>query len=114
MLILLQSDQQLPEPLLPSPRRSTFRTLAAEVHQLSNTLPACSSGRSVLPVGEKLLRFLASLGSSLFFLGVVVLVEVVDGLLGIFDCFGLFLFRNLSSVLQCCVSTFAPLPRSAC
>ena len=58
ILILLQPNEDLPEPLLARACATAPRALPAQIHQLRDALPARPSRRRILSAGEK---FLASL-----------------------------------------------------
>lgn len=109
LFILLQTHQQLSELLLSSAISTASRALSAQINQFRNTLPAGSASRCVFPAGQKLLSFTTGLRNGLFFLGIIVLVEIINVLLGCLDGF-LFLFlRALFAGLELKVSSFAPL-----
>lgn len=109
LLILLQTKQQLPEPLLASTSRTTLRALPAQVDQFRNALPAGATGTRIFPLGEELLGLAAGLRNALLLLGVVVLVEVVDVLLGGLDGLLLLQVGLLGAVLQGEIAALAPL-----
>lgn len=108
VLILSKVKQQLPELLLASSTGTSLDALSAEINKLRNALPAGTSGAGVLPVGQKLFSLAAGLGDRLLLLGVVVLVEIVDILLGSLDCLLLLLLRLPLSVLQGKISALTP------
>jgi hypothetical protein len=109
LLILPQTRQQLPKLRLITPRCTTSSTLPTQIDQFSNTLPASSTGARILPILQELLGIASRLCNSLLFLGIVVLVEVVDVLLGGFDGLVLLLQRAGFPVLEREVAALAPL-----
>jgi len=109
LLILLQTHQQLPKFRLLTPTRTTSRTLPTQIHQLRNALPARSARSRILATLQELLGLAAGRSNALLLLGVVVLVEVVDVLLGGLDGFLFALGGSGLAVLQGEVAAFAPL-----
>ena len=109
LLILLQAHQQLPKLRLLTTTRTPTGPLPTQIHQLRNTLPARATSRRILPTLQELLGLAAGGGNALLLLGVVVLVEVVDVLLGCLDCLCLALGGSGFALLQGEVPAFAPL-----
>jgi hypothetical protein len=109
LLILPQAKQQLPELLLASSTRTAFSTLTTQINQLCNSLPAGTAGTRIFSLLKEFVSLATSLRNALFLLGVVVLVEVVDVLLG--GLYGLLLlgFGFLGAVLEGQIAAFAPL-----
>src|SRR5277367_5621245 len=109
LLILPQTHQQLPESLLSSTACATPRTLSTQIDQLRDSLPARTAGTSVLPVLQEVLSFTTGLRDHLLFLGIIVLVEVINVLLRSLDGLSLLLSRFLRAVLERQIASFAPL-----
>lgn len=108
ILILPQVQQQFPELLLVSPARTALRSLAGQIHQLRNSLPARASRRGILSRVQKLLGLTSSLRNRLLLLGVVVLVKIVYVLLGGLDGLLLLLLGLLFALGEGEVATLAP------
>ena len=109
-LVLLQARQQLAEALLARARPAALGALAAQVDQLGDALPAGAAGARVLARGQEGVGLAPRLRDRLLLLGVVVLVEVVDGLLRRLDRLLLLGRGGVGPVLQGEVPPFAPLP----
>ena len=100
LLILLQSYQKLPEPLLPRSTRSALRTLPTQIHQLSDSFPACPTRRRILSICQEFLCLFPRLRNRLVFFRIVVLIEVINGCLCAFNRLGLFLLGSFGTVLE--------------
>lgn len=85
LVVLPQTDQQLPEPLLSTSTGTASRALSTQVHQLADTLPARSTSGRVVPRIQEFLSLTPRLCNVLLLLVVVVVVEVVESLLGLLD-----------------------------
>lgn len=108
ILILPQVQQQLPELLLASPTRTALRSLARQIHQFRDSLPARASRGRILPRVQELLGLTSSLRNRLLLLGVVVLVEIVNVLLGGLDGLLLLLLGLLFALRESQVAALAP------
>ena len=109
LLVLPQAGEQFAEALLPGAAGAALLALAADVDELGNAFPAGAARGGVVAAGEELLLLLAGLGDHLLLLGVVVLVEVVDVLLGLLDRLGLLLGELLRALRVVRVPLLAPL-----
>jgi hypothetical protein len=109
LLILPQAQQQLPKLLLSSSTRTTLNTLPTQINQLRNTLPGGSTRSSILPISQELLCVPMGLSDGFLLLRVVVLVEIIDVLLGVFNGFFLAGCRLLGAFLERELPAFAPL-----
>lgn len=85
LFILPQPCQHFAETLLSRARGTALSSLASDIDQLRNAVPAGSAGNGILAIGQELLSFLASLGNALLLFGVVILVKVIDVLLRLLD-----------------------------
>jgi hypothetical protein len=113
MLVLAQAQQQLAEALLARAGRAAARALAAEVDEARHALPArgaAGSGGRVVARSQKGVGLAARLRDALLLLGVVVLVEVVDGSLRGLDRLGLAARRQLVARADGGVTPLAPFP----
>lgn len=106
--ILFQIEQQFTEALLTGSARAALGSFPRDIDELGNAFPAGTARSGVVPVGEELLGFGASLGTALVCLVAVRNVEIVDVLLRLLDCCGLLLSGNLSAAGKVGISSFAP------
>jgi hypothetical protein len=109
LLILPEVRQHLTETLLAGSTSTALWSLSTNVNQLGDALPASATRDRILSVCQKLLRLFASLCDSLLLLGVVVLVEIIDVLLGFFDGLGLLGCELLSSLGIASIALLSPL-----
>ena len=109
LLILPQAQQQLPKLLLSSSTRTTLNALPTQINQLRNTLPGGSTRSSILPISQELLCITTGLSDGFLLLRVVVLVEIIDVLLGVFNGFFLTNGGLLGAFLEREVPALAPL-----
>jgi hypothetical protein len=87
ILISLQTNQNVPHPLLRAPSSPTTLSLPAQICQLGDPLPARSASGCVFSLRQELLRLFRCLRLLLVGLAVVGLVEGVDVFAGCGDCF---------------------------
>ena len=108
ILILPQVQQQLPELLLASPARTALRSLARQIHQFCDSLPARASRGRILPRVQELFGLTSSLRNRLLLLRVVVLIEIVDVLLRRLDGLLLLLLGLLFALRKSQAAALAP------
>lgn len=70
-LVILQTDQQFPKFLLGTALSTASLTLAGQIHQFCDSLPAGATGGGVFSVFEKLLRVFGGLCLLLIDLAVI-------------------------------------------
>lgn len=86
LLVFSEVEQQFAETLLSGAAGTARGALAGYINQLSNALPAGTTGGGVLPVGKELFGLSAGVGAVLIGLVVVGNVEVINVLLCLLDC----------------------------
>lgn len=109
LLILSQAREQLTETLLSGTSRTALGTLAGNVNDLRDALPAGATRRGVLAVLEELFGVLASLVNGLLLLVVVVLIEFVNVLLRLLDRLGALLCKLLGPLGVLLIPLLPPL-----
>jgi hypothetical protein len=109
LLILPQSHQQIPKLPLLTPARPALTPLPTQIHQLRNPLPARSTSRRILSSLQELFSITSRGRNRLFFLRIIVLVEIIDVLLCCFDGFLFAFFGAGFSLLEGEVTALAPL-----
>ena len=109
-MVFLKIEQQLPETFFARSAGAAPRTLAGDVNQLCDTLPARTARRSILAVSKELLSLSAGLETELVGFVVVGDVEVVDVLAGFLDGAFLLFVRNFTASGNICITLFTPLP----
>ena len=85
LLVFSEADEHLTETLLARASGAALAALSTHVDQFCDPLPAGSARDGVLAAVEELLGVLSRLADCLLFLGVVVVVEVVNVFLGLLD-----------------------------
>lgn len=107
-LILPEADQQFTESLLARTTATARGALARHIHQLGDALPAGTTGRCILTVGQELLGLGAGLRAGLIGLVIVRNVEVVDVLVGLLGGRFFFLVRDLCAAGNFGVALLTP------
>jgi hypothetical protein len=100
LFILPQSHQQIPKLPLLTPARSPLTPLPTQIDQLRNTFPARSTSRRILSSPQELFSITSRGRNGLFFLQIIVLVEIIDVLLCCFDGLLFALFGAGFSLLE--------------
>lgn len=107
-LVLPEIDQQLAETLLSGATGAARGALARNINQLSNALPAGTSGGGILSVGKELLSFGTGVRTVLIGLVVIGNVEVVNVFLRLLDGGVLLLSRDLCTAGDLSITLLAP------
>lgn len=108
LLIFSEVDQQFAETLLSGAAGTARGALARYINQLSNALPAGTTGGGVLPAGEELFCLGAGVGAVLISLVVVGNVEVVNILLCLLDGTVLLFGGDLCTAGDLSITLLAP------